>query len=80
MPITDVFAFVCAAGFTVVVLALSVLCVDIARSLREDRRRTREDEEVARLEALFDLDEVLAEQQVADLEALWRLPAAKRTA
>lgn len=73
----DILAGLAFACLTATVVGTALM---VAAFVRDDRRRAREDEEVARLEALFDLDEVLAEQQVADLEALWRLPAAKRTA
>lgn len=77
MLVVDILAGAAVACFAA---TLAFIVLLFASLIRDDKRRQREDEEVERLEALFDLDEVLAERQIAQLEALWNLPAAKKHA
>lgn len=71
----DILAGLAFACLTATVVGTALM---VAAAVREERRRTREDEEVERLERLFDLDEVLAEEQVALLERIWNLPTADK--
>src|SRR5690606_41271386 len=77
MLVVDILAGAAVACFAA---TLAFIVLLFASLIRDDKRRQREDEEVERLEALFDLDEGRAERQLAQRRALWSIRAAQKHA